>query len=73
MLRILRILQDFINQGNYDLINTYKLYLKIDDEIKNNINIEDNIANIFLYFVYVVYFAYVIYLYSLYIDYIISK
>ena len=61
---MLEILQDFINQGNYDLMQkptygfsrqstfdcfyTYKLYLKIDDEIKNNINIDNNIANIFI-------------------------
>ena len=45
---MLVILQDFINQGNYDLMHIYKLYLKIDDEIKNNINIDNNIANIFI-------------------------
>jgi len=48
MLEILKILQDFINQGNYDLINTYKLYLKIDDIIKTNTHNHERIANIFI-------------------------
>ena len=48
ILEILKILQDFINQGNYDLINTYKLYLKIDDIIKTNTHNHERIANIFI-------------------------
>ena len=45
---MLKILQDFINQGNYDLINTFKLYLEIDDIIKTNTPIHERIANIFI-------------------------
>jgi hypothetical protein len=57
---MLKILQDFINQSSLnsldglfvqsslDCFHTYKLYLKIDDEIKNNLNIDNNIANIFI-------------------------